>query len=140
MTSITRSFKDLKIGMRDGMSKKITRDTVNSFAELSGDYNRVHVDPEYGKQCIFGDNIAHGMIGAAMISAVLGNKLPGVGSIYFYQDLKFISPVYFGDVVTANVEITALDEEKHKIKLSTWCENQDGKKVVEGTAGIFLKQ
>jgi 3-hydroxybutyryl-CoA dehydratase len=140
MTSITRSFEDLKVGMQDSMSKKITQELVNQFAEVSGDFNPVHVDKEYGKTSIFGDNIAHGMIGAAMISAVLGNKLPGVGSIYLSQDLKFRAPVYFGDVITAHVEITELDEEKKKIKLNAWCQNQDEKKVVSGTAHIYLNQ
>jgi len=124
--STTRPFSELKVGMRDSISKKITKEMVDMFADISEDHNPVHVDPEYGKTCIFGANIAHGMIGAALISAVLGNKLPGLGSIYVSQDLRFKAPVYFGDVVTAWVEITGLDEAKHKINLLTWCENQDG--------------
>lgn len=137
--STTRPFNELKVGMRDSISKKITKEMVDQFADISEDHNPVHVDPEYGKTSIFGDNIAHGMIGAALISAVLGNKLPGLGSVYVSQDLKFKAPVYFGDVVTAWVEIIGLEPEKHKIKLLTWCENQDGKVVVEGNAQIFLK-
>lgn len=125
--------------MRDSISKKVTKEMVDRFAEISEDFNPVHVDPEYGKTCIFGDNIAHGMICAGLISAVLGNKLPGLGSIYISQELRFKAPVYFNDVVTAWVEIIGLEEEKHKIKLQTWCENQDGKVVVEGIAQIFLK-
>lgn len=137
--STTRPFNELKVGMRDSISKKITKEMVDQFAEISEDRNPVHVDQEYGKKSIFGDNIAHGMIGAALISAVLGNKLPGLGSVYVSQDLKFKAPVYFGDIVTAWVEITGLEPEKHKIKLLTWCENQDGKVVVEGNAQIYLK-
>lgn len=137
---IQRSFDQLAVGMREQITKTITDDVVRGFAQLTEDCNPLHLDEEYASGTIFKKRIAHGMIGAGLISAVLGTKLPGLGSIYLSQELKFKAPVYIGETVTAVAEITALDPAKKRVTLSTWCENEQGKKVVEGTAIIMLNQ
>lgn len=135
-----KSFNELKVGMKDSIAKIITEDVIQQFANVSEDVNPVHFDDNYAKTTIFGRRIAHGMIGAGLISAILGTKLPGVGSIYLSQELKFKAPVFIGDRVTAYAEIIELDQEKKRVKLATWCELQDGKKVVEGQANILFNQ
>ena len=107
------------------------------FAGVSTDINPVHLDEETAKKGIFGKRVAHGILVSGLISAVLGNKLPGPGSIYMGQELKFLAPVYIGDTITAEVEIIDLVPEKHRIKLNTVCTNQDGKVVISGTALIM---
>ena len=92
---------------------------------------------ETAKKGIFGKRVAHGILVSGLISAVLGNKLPGPGSIYMGQELKFTAPVYIGDTITATCEIIETIPEKGRIKLSTVCTNQDGKVVITGTALIM---
>ncbi|MFZ5754922.1 MAG: MaoC family dehydratase [Bacillota bacterium] len=133
-----RTFSELKIGMKESMTKKITKELIGKFAEITDDYNPVHVDEEYAKDTMFGKNIAHGMLSAGLISAVLGTKLPGPGNLYMSQELKFRAPVFIDDVITAWAEIIELNEEKHRVKLATWCENQDGKIVIEGTGMVYF--
>lgn len=135
-----RTFGELEIGMKEHITKTITEDVIKGFADVSEDTNPVHFDEEYAKTTIFGKRIAHGMIGAGLISAVLGTKLPGVGSIYLGQELKFKAPVFIGNVVTAFAEIVELNIEKKRVKLVTWCETQDGKKIVDGYASILFNQ
>ena len=134
-----RKFQDLEIGMKASMSKKVTREMIQQFAAISDDYNPVHIDEDYARQTVFGSVIAHGMISGAMISAVLANKLPGPGNIYMSQDLKFLAPVYPDDVITTTVEIIELEETRGRVKLATWCENQNGKRVTEGTGLVSHK-
>lgn len=135
-----RTFGELEIGMKEHITKTITEEVIKGFADVSEDTNPVHFDEEYAKTTIFGKRIAHGMIGAGLISAVLGTKLPGVGSIYLGQELKFKAPVFIGNVVTAFAEIVELNKEKKRVKLVTWCETQDGKKIVDGYASILFNQ
>ena len=104
---------------------------------MSTDINPVHLDEEAAKKGIFGKRVAHGILVSGLISAVLGNKLPGPGSIYMGQELKFLAPVFIGDTITAEVEIIDLVPEKCRIKLNTICTNQDGKVVISGTALIM---
>lgn len=132
-------FERFEIGQKAQTSKTITETDVILFAGVSTDINPVHLDEEAAKQGIFGKRVAHGILVSGLISAVLGNKLPGPGSIYMGQDLKFLAPVYIGDTVTAEVEIIELIPEKSRIKLNTTCTNQDGKVVISGTALIMNK-
>ncbi len=131
------AFEDFKIGMKAHTSKTITETDVILFAGVSTDINPVHLDEEAAKKGIFGKRVAHGILVSGLISAVLGNKLPGPGSIYMGQELKFLAPVFIGDTITAEVEIIDLVPEKCRIKLNTICTNQDGKVVISGTALIM---
>lgn len=132
-------FERFEVGMKDKTSKTITETDVILFSGVSTDINPVHIDEEAAKNGIFGKRVAHGILVSGLISAVLGNKLPGPGSIYMGQDLKFLAPVYIGDTITAEVEIVELIPEKCRIKLNTTCTNQDGKVVISGTALIMNK-
>ena len=130
-------FERFEVGMKASTSKTITETDVILFAGVSTDINPVHLDEEAAKKGIFGKRVAHGILVSGLISAVLGNKLPGPGSIYMGQELKFLAPVFIGDTVTATVEIVELIPEKSRIKLNTVCTNQDGKVVISGTALIM---
>ena len=132
-------FEDLKIGMTETTSKTITEQDVLTFAEISTDRNPLHIDEEAAKKGMFGRRVAHGMYVASLISAVLGTKLPGDGTIYLGQELKFRRPVYLNDTVTAIVEVSELKPEKNIAILKTVVVNQDGVEVITGTATVMLK-
>ena len=127
----------IKIGQRAQISKVIREADIESFAEISGDDNPLHMDEAYAAQSRFGARIAHGMLAAGLISAVLGTRLPGTGCIYLGQELKFKAPVYIGDEITAKVEVTAMRTDKPIVTLSTNCYNQEGAVVIEGTATML---
>ena len=127
----------LYIGATASRTRTITDDDVRLFARASGDSNPVHMDDAYAATTPFGRRIAHGMLSASLISAVLGNDLPGHGTIYLGQDLKFRAPVYIGDTLTATVELTRYREDKRVATFRTTCVNQDGTLVVEGEAVVI---
>ncbi len=126
-------FEDLAIGQTASLGKTITEADILLFAAVSTDTNPVHINAEVAKASIFGERIAHGMLSAGLISAVLGTRLPGPGSIYMSQTLRFRGPVKIGATVTATVEITALNPEKKRATLTTIC-TVDGEVVIEGEA------
>ena len=128
------TYDTLKVGDKDSTSKVITSEDVLLFAQVSTDNNPVHVDEEFAKTSIFGKRIAHGMLGASLISAVLGTKLPGFGTIYMSQEVKFKRPVFLGDTLTAWVEVAEKIDAKKRMILHTWVENQDGVAVIDGQA------
>lgn len=132
-------YSEFKVGMKEEVTKIITEEDIQKFAEVSLDFNPIHMDEEAGKNSIFGKRIAHGMISAGLISAVLGTKLPGEGAIYMGQELKFLAPVFIGDTVTAICEIEELIPEKSRVILKTTVVNQDGKEVVVGKATLLKK-
>jgi 3-hydroxybutyryl-CoA dehydratase len=125
------------IGSQASFSKKITEQDVLTFAELSGDNNPMHLDENYARQTRFGARIAHGAFSFAVISTVLGTRLPGPGTIYMSQSLKFLKPVYFEDTITGTAEITAVRSDKGIVTLKTTCTNQHGEPVAEGEAVVF---
>lgn len=129
--------KQLLVGMKAELTKKITDEDIIKFSEVSEDRNPLHLDEEYAKKTIFKERIAHGMLSASLISAVLGNKLPGEGSIYLEQNLKFIKPVFLGDIITARVEIIEVKDKN--ITLETNCYNQNNKIVLSGKAKILYQ-
>lgn len=131
------AFSDFKVGMTASTSKTITETDVILFAGISTDINPVHLDEEAAKNGIFKKRVAHGILVSGLISAVLGNKLPGPGSIYMGQELRFTAPVFIGDTITAEVEIIEVIPEKCRIKLATTCKNQDGVVVITGSALIM---
>jgi acyl dehydratase len=128
------------IGESASLSRTVSDSDIADFARLTGDYNPVHVDEAYAKTTRFGGRIAHGMLSAGLISAVLGTKLPGPGGIYLNQTLKFTAPVRIGDTITATTEVTAYREDKRIVTLKTDCTNQRGELVLTGEAVIMMEK
>jgi len=132
-------LRDFAIGEKAQTRKAISEDDVASFANLTGDFNPVHLDDEYAQKTRFRGRIIHGMLTAGLISAVLGMKLPGPGCIYLSQDLKFIRPARIGDTLTAEVEVERWDASKKIVGLKTRCYNQEGEDVVTGSAMLLVE-
>ena len=130
------AFHDLRIGQTASIQKTFSAADITAFAGASLDVNPVHMSDKYAEGTIFGKRVVHGILTAGLISAVIGNYLPGPGSIYMGQELKFTSPVFLGDDITAQLEIIELIPEKKIVKLSTTCFNQDGKTVITGMATV----
>ena len=126
------SIHDLEIGMKAEFSKQISEKDITTFAEITGDFNPIHFDESYAKTTRFRKPIAHGVITAGLISAVIGTKLPGPGAIYIKQSLHFLKPVYPGDNLTAYVEVQEVDIKKNRVNLKTGCINQNFETVAEG--------
>ena len=129
-------FEDLVVGMSASMGKTITEADILMFAAVSMDTNPVHLNAEVAAASQFKERIAHGMLSAGLISAVLGTKLPGPGSIYLGQTLRFRRPVRIGDTVTATCEVTGIDAGKKQAILKTVC-TVGGKVVIEGEAVVL---
>jgi acyl dehydratase len=127
----------LQLGDTAELSKTISARDIEAFALLTGDVNPVHLDEEFAKRTRFGKRIAHGMWGASLISAVLGVKLPGPGTIFLGMDLKFQAPGYVGDTLTARAEIVKIREDKGIVTLRTTCVNQDGAAIMSGEATVL---
>ncbi|WP_347489795.1 MaoC family dehydratase [Desulfoscipio sp. XC116] len=127
-------FEQIKIGDNASLSKTMSETDVYLYAGISGDFNPVHINKEAAAGSIFKERIAHGMLTAGLISAVIGCKLPGEGTIYLGQNLKFTAPVRIGDTVTAIVEVIGRKEDKRRLTLKTTCFNQLGEIVIEGEA------
>ena len=128
-----------KTGDTAEITKTIEQADIDAFANVTGDHNPVHVDEEFAKTTRFGRRIAHGMLTASLISAVLANKLPGEGSVYLGQTLQFVAPVFAGDEITARVIVTEVREDKPIVKLETICLNQRGDVVVRGEATVLSR-
>lgn len=130
-------FEDLSVGQAAEITRTVAAADLETFAAVSGDTNPVHLDEAYAAGTSFGGRIAHGMLSAAYISAVLGTRLPGPGAIYLSQALRFRRPVRIGDAVRARATITALDERRGQATLETVC-LVGGKAVVEGEAVVMV--
>ena len=133
------SFASVKVGDQASMTKTVSEADINKFADVSSDYNPVHIDEEFAKTTMFGGRIAHGMLSAAYISAVIGTRLPGKNTIYMKQDLSFRAPVKIGDTVTATVEVIEKIDAKNRLILKTTVTNQDGTLIIDGTATVMKK-
>ncbi|WP_271812882.1 MaoC family dehydratase [Clostridium beijerinckii] len=131
------TIKELKIGDKASFQKTITETDVYLYAGITGDLNPAHINQVESEKTMFQGRIAHGMLTAGLVSAVLGMQLPGPGSIYLGQELKFTAPVKIGDTIKAEVEVIERIEDKNRIKLSTTCTNQDGVEVLKGLATIM---
>ena len=129
-------IEDIEIGMVRHLSKVVTDRDIEMFAEISTDHNPIHLDDSYANDTIFGGRIAHGMLTAGLISAVIGEQLPGHGTVYLGQTLKFLGPVRPGDRVTAQVEVVEIDPGRRRVKLDTCC-LVNGKKVLAGEATVL---
>jgi len=130
----------LKVGDMASVSKTITDNDIRQFAVLVGDYNPVHLDNKFAQKTKFGQRIAHGMLPASLISAAIGNNLPGPGTVYLSQNLEFVAPVYPGDTVTAKVTVKAIRYDKPIVTLATVCYNQNGKPVIKGEAIVKVEE
>jgi 3-hydroxybutyryl-CoA dehydratase len=117
----TICIEDIEIGMTRSLQKTITDRDIALFAEVSTDHNPVHLDEAYARETRFEGRIAHGMLTAALISAVIGEQLPGHGTVYLGQSLRFLAPVRPGDTVHAEVRVTAIDQAKRRVTLETHC-------------------
>jgi len=132
----TICIEDIEIGMVRSLRKQVTDRDIALFAEVSTDRNPVHLDDDYAHDTIFGGRIAHGMLTAGLISAVIGEQLPGHGTVYLGQSLKFLAPVRPDDMVLAEVEVMDIDHSKRRVTMETRC-IVDGKKVLVGEATVL---
>ncbi|HEX8271619.1 MAG TPA: MaoC family dehydratase [Longimicrobiaceae bacterium] len=133
-------FQDLHVGQSATHAKTVTEADVVLFAGVTGDFNPAHLDQVYAEKSRFGGRIAHGMLSAGFISAALAMRLPGPGTIYLSQSLRFLRPVRIGDTVTARVEVAELFPAKRRVRLLTACSNQHGEALVDGEAMVMLPE
>lgn len=132
----TIHIEDLEIGMSRSLTKEITKKDIELFSEVSTDRNPVHLDEEYAGKTMFGGCIAHGMLTAGLISAVIGEQIPGHGTVYMGQTLKFLAPVRPGDVVVTEVTVEAVDTARRRVVLATNCRVGDTV-VLKGEATVL---
>lgn len=129
---------DLQIGEKFSTSKQITDEVVRAFAELSGDFNPIHIDEEFAKTTRFGKRIAHGMISGALLSAVLGYEFRERKIVYLSQTMRFVAPTFVDDTITATATVVKIREDKPVVTLRTVCTNQNGETTVEGEAVVMI--
>lgn len=127
----------IKVGDSASFRKTVTEADVSLYAGITGDLNPAHIDEIFARESIFKERIAHGMLTAGLISAVLGTRLPGPGTIYLGQTLNFLAPVHIGDTITAAVEVLELVAGGKRVRLQTTCTNQDGTLVLDGEATVM---
>lgn len=131
------TISEMKLGDSASFTKTVSEHDVYTYAGVSGDFNPAHVNEVEAQKGMFGKRIAHGMLSAGFISTVLGTQLPGPGTIYMGQDLRFTKPVFFGDTITATVTVAELIPEKNRAILDTVCTNQNGEVVIKGKATVM---
>ena len=132
----TICIEDLEIGMSRSLSKVIEDYDIRLFADVSTDRNPVHLDEDYAQETIFGGRIAHGMLTASLVSAVIGEQLPGHGTVYMAQELKFLAPVFPGDTVVAEVTVASIDHGRRRVTLDCVCRVGE-KAVLKGEAKVL---
>ena len=132
-------LEDLEVGMRSTTNMVITGEKIDTFAELTGDKNPIHVDEEFAKTTMFGQRIAHGALSASLISAVLGNDLHGPGAVFVELNLRFRRPAFIGDDVIAVAEVAEINERNGRVKMKCYCE-VNGKQICRGDAGVIVKK
>lgn len=132
-----KSIQELRIGDAVYMTKKIVDEDIRLFAKVSGDENPIHLDEAYAATTRFKHRIAHGHYVASMFSTLLGTQLPGQGSIYLSQSIKYMAPVYLNDEIKAEVKVIEINEERNRVTLETTAYNQEGAVVVKGVAEIM---
>ena len=130
-------IEDLRLNQTEEFEKKITEKDINEFAKLSGDDNPVHTNSDFAKKTIFKQKVAHGFLSASLISMLIATKLPGPGSIYLSQNLKFLAPVFIDDLVRVKVTVEEIEQEKKKVKLQTECFKNE-KKIISGEAVVLV--
>jgi 3-hydroxybutyryl-CoA dehydratase len=130
---IGKTIDQLTVGDTAQFAKTVSESDIYLYAGVTGDFNPAHINEVYAGNTVFKKRIAHGMLTAGFISAVMGNKLPGPGTIYLKQELTFLAAVRIGDTITAKVEVLEIME-KNRVRLRTYCVNQDGTMVLDGEA------
>lgn len=138
-TVSARRIEDMRLGESASLTKTVTESDIERFADVSGDNNPVHLDEAYAAGTYFKGRIAHGMLSASFISAVLANRLPGPGTIYLSQSLAFKAPVRIGDMVTTTVTVKAIDVARRRVTLDTVCA-VGTQVVIEGEAVVMLER
>lgn len=133
---IGKTINEIKIGDFAEFAKTISESDVYMYAGITGDLNPAHINEAYAQKTFFKTRIAHGMLTAGFISAILGMQLPGPGTIYMKQELTFMAPVRIGDTITARAEVIEVIEDKNRIKLRTTCTNQENTIVLDGEAVV----
>lgn len=131
-------IEDVKLDQTAELIRKITKDDIQQFAMVSGDDNPVHTNEDFAKKTVFRKIIAHGFLTASFISTVIATKLPGPGSIYLNQTLKFLAPVFIGDIINVKVRVISLDVKKKRVKLLTECFKKEDK-ILTGEAEIMIR-
>jgi 3-hydroxybutyryl-CoA dehydratase len=134
---IGKTIDQMKVGDAAEFAKTVTETDIYLYAGITGDFNPAHLNEAYAKNTFFKTRIAHGMLTAGFISAILGTQLPGPGAIYMKQELSFLAPVRIGDTITARVEVIELIAEKNRARLKTTCTNQDNVVVLDGEALVM---
>lgn len=132
-----KTFDQFKIGDKGTFAKTVTEADIVNFAGVSGDFNPLHLNAEYAKTTMFKQRIAHGALVASYISTI-GAMFVGLGAIYISQFTKFLAPVKIGETITATMEVVELLPEKNRLRLHTYCVNQDGKTVIDGEAVVMV--
>ena len=134
MTLQSKTINELNVGDKALLRRTISSFDVYTMAEISGDINPLHVNKEFASKSLFRERVAHGFLTSALISAVIGTQLPGPGTVYISQNLVYVAPVMFGDTIEAEVEVTEINVERNRVKLTLTCRNQNGQTVLEGGA------
>jgi acyl dehydratase len=129
---------DFTIGQRASFTKTFTDEDVRRFVEITGDRNPLHVDDAFAAKSQFGRRVVHGMLSASIFSTMVGMFLPGTGAIYRAQTIRFLLPVYVGDMLTAHFVVRSIDRARHLLEIDAWIENQSGERVIEGTCETGL--
>ncbi len=133
---IGKTIDEIRVGETAEFAKTVSESDIYLYAGITGDFNPAHINEEYARKTFFKTRIAHGMLTAGFISAVIANRLPGPGTIYMRQELSFVAPVRIGDTITARVEVSEIIAEKNRVRLKTVCTNQEGAVVLDGEALI----
>lgn len=133
-----RAYDDIELGETASITKMISEADVVNFAGIIGDFNPLHVNPEYAKNSMFGERICHGMLTAFFISTLVGCGIPGRNGLYLSQNVKFVKPVKIGDTITATAEVIEKIDAKQRIVLSTVIKNQRGEVVIDGQATVMV--
>lgn len=129
-------YEDFRVGLEHRETIEITQDKILDFARVSGDMNPLHTDPEFASKSIFGKPIAHGMYGLGLVSAALGMRFPGFGTIYMGQEVKFFKPIFIGEKVEIILTVTELQPEKKRLMLSTIIQKENGETALDGQARV----
>lgn len=137
--SVKYYLEDLEVGMRETTSATITAEMIDTFADITGDHNPIHMDDAAARANGFDGRIAHGALSASFISAVLGNQLPGPGGVFVELNLRFRKPAMIGDEILAVAEVAEINERTGRVKMKVHCE-ADGVKVCRGDAGVFVQK
>ncbi len=132
-----RTFDEIEVGATASLERTLSWRDVELFAVMSGDINPAHVDEEYARSDRFHGIVAHGMWGASLISTLLGTRLPGPGTIYLEQTLRFRHPIAIGDTISVSVAVASKDQMRHRVVLDCRCVNQRGEIVIDGTAKVL---